>query len=406
MWKALKFCVLAAVILALAWWVAGLPGEVNANAGDYQISTSTPVALLLVLAVLAVLIMLFRVLGGLRRAPGRFSGWRGGRRAQAGELALQRGLVAVAAGDASGAKAASVKARSLLGDTPFVQWLNAEAARLSGQTEQARLAFERLTQSKEMKFLGHQGLLRESLKAGRADEAAKQAEAAEEAYPGGNWTRRQRLTLAVRDGNYAAALRLTQEPQERTALAVAAAEKAETPKLALEFAKQAVKAGPTFPLAQAALARALRGLGKERAARKTLLKGWKSAPHPALAALWFTPGASVLERAQAAALLAAENPGHMESELLLSETALTAKLPGEARRHAEAALKAGNADGRAAAILAKLDGEPAPAIAPAWRCTACRAQLDEWSCACPACGKVGTLTPNRPSTALTTTEQG
>ncbi len=400
MWKALKFCIIAAIILALAWWVAGLPGGITANAGDYQINTSTPVALLLLVVLVGLLIILFRVLGGLRRAPGQFSGWRGGRRAQAGEAALQRGLVAVAAGDASGAKAASAKARALLGDTPFVQWLYAEAARLSGQEEQARLAFERLTHSKDMKFLGHQGLLRESLKAGRVEEAAKQAQAAEEAYPGGTWTRRQRLALAVREQNYAAALRLTQEPRERAALAVAAAEKAETPKLALAFAQQAAKADPASPAAVAALAKALRGVGKARAARKTLLQGWKLAPHRLLAAAWLSPDSTPLERAQTAAQLAAEKPGHVESELLLGETALEAKLTGEARRHAEAALKAGNNDGRAAAILAKLDGKPVPGITPAWRCTSCQTQAEHWSCICPACGKLGTLTANAPGRAL------
>ena len=404
MWRVLKFCIVAAIVLALAWWVAGLPGTLNLNAGAYQINTPTPVALLLLLVLVGLLIMFLRVLGGLRRAPGQFAGWRGQRRAQAGELALQRGLVAVAAEDATGARSAARKARVLLGDTAFVQWLNAEAARLSGEGEQARRAFEHLTHSKEMKFLGHQGLLRESLKTGQSEEATRQADAAEAAYPGGAWTRGQRLALAVREQNYAAALRLTQEPRERAALAVAAAEKAETPKLALEFAKQAAKADPASPVALAALAKALRGVGKVRAARKTLLHGWKVAPHQKLTAAWLSSDATPLERAQAAAQLAAEKPGHVESELLMGETALEAKLTGEARRHAEAALKAGNTDGRAAAILAKLDGRPAPAIAPSWRCTSCQARLDEWACVCPVCRKLGTLEAYVPGMGLVTME--
>ncbi|MDE2238649.1 MAG: hypothetical protein KGJ73_01815 [Rhodospirillales bacterium] len=404
MWRVLKFCVIAAIILALAWWVAALPGDVTANAGTYRITTSAPVALLLILVVVAVLLMLLRVLGGLRRAPGRFSGWRGGRRAQAGELALQRGVVAVAAGDAAGARSAAGKARTLLGDTAFTQWLSAEAAQLAGEGEQARQAFERLTHSKEMKFLGHQGLLRQSLRAGQDEEAARQAEAAEAAYPGSAWTRGQRLALAVRERNYTAALHLTQMPKERAALAVAAAENAETPKLALDFAKQAVKADPTCPMAIAAMAKALRGVGKERAARNALLAGWKRAPHPLLAAAWPAPDATPLERAQAAALLAKENPGHVESELLLGETALAAQLTGEARRHAEAALKAGNSDGRAEAILARLDGRAIPAITPAWRCSSCQTQQEYWSCTCPACGKLGTMAANVPGKALMTTQ--
>ncbi|GAN81402.1 heme biosynthesis HemY N-terminal domain-containing protein [Acidocella aminolytica] len=406
MWKALKFCITAALVLAVAWWVASLPGEVTANAGAYQISAPTPMALLLLVILVGLLIIFFRVLGGLRRAPGQFAGWRGQRRVVAGEVALQRGLVAVAAGDANGARTAAAKARAKLGETPFVQWLSAEAARLSGQQDEARQAFERLTESKEMRFLGYQGLLQDSLKAGRMDDAARQVAAAEEAYPGGAWARQQRLHLAVTAENYAAALRLTQEPRERAALAVAAAEKAETPKLALEFAKQAVKADPASPVAVAALAKALRGVGKERAARKILSKGWAVAPHKLLAAAWLSPEATALERAQAAAQLAAQQPGHMESELLLAETSLAAKLPGEARRHARAALAAGNEDGRAAVILAKLDDTLAPAPAPTWRCTACKTQHEDWSPACPTCGKLGTLTANHPGKALAATPNG
>ena len=404
MWKALKFCVIAGLILAVCWWVAGLQGGVTADAGTYRVTTSIPVALLLLGLAVGLLIIFFRVLGGLRRAPGQVSRWRSARRTQAGELALQRGLVAVAAGDDAGARAAAMKARALLGDTGFVQWLNAEAARLSGDGEHTRQAFERLTHSKEMKFLGHQGLLRESLKAGQTEEAARQAQAAEAAYPGGAWTREQRLALALLEQNYAAALRLTQVPRERAALAVAAAGKAETPKLALDFAKQAAKAEPASPVALVALARALHGVGKERAARKTLLHGWKAAPHRLLAAAWLSPASTPLEHAQTAALLAAQNPGHMESELLLGQTALTAQLTGEARRHAEAALKAGNRDGRAEAILAALDGKPLPAVTPAWRCTSCSAQIQDWSCTCPNCGKLGRLAANVPRTALATTE--
>ncbi|WBO60901.1 hypothetical protein GT370_09330 [Acidocella sp. MX-AZ03] len=400
MWKALKFCIVAAVILVFAWWVASLPGVFSADIGSYRIDSSAPVALLLLLLLVAILVMLVRVLGGLRRAPGRVAGWRGARRQRAGEVALQRGLVAVAAGDGSGARAAAVKARAALGDTGFVQWLQAEAARLSGQAEPARQAYEKLTRSAEMKFLGHQGLLRESLKAGRLEEAAQQAAAAEAAYPGGSWTREQRLALAVREQNYSAALRLSQSPQARAALAVAASKQAQTPKLALDFAKQAVKADPGSPVALARLAVTLRSMGKERAARKTLQKGWQAAPHRLLAAAWLEPGATALEQAQDAARLAAANPGHVESELFLGQTALAAQLTGEAKRHAEAALKAGNEDGRAAAILAALENRPAPPVRPAWRCTSCRTQSESWYCACPSCGQIGSFVDNASGKAV------
>lgn len=404
MWKALKFCIIAAIILGIAWWVASLPGNVTANAGPYSITSSAPVVILAVAAIVVLLMIFFRVLGGLRRSPAQIAAWRQTRRMQSGNIAVQRGLVAVSAGDASGAKASALKARSLLGDEPLVQWLSAEAARLSGESEQARAAFERLTQSAEMKFLGHQGLLRAHLDAGHTEEAAQQAAAAEAAYPGGTWTRQQRLTLALRGHDYAAALRLTQAPNERAALALAAAQESATPKQALDYAKQAMKAEPNNQVAIAALATAQRNAGKLRASRKTLLQGWKMAPHPVLASAWLAPISSKLERAQAAAQLAATNPYHVESELLLAQASLDADLTGEAKRHAEAALKAGNADGRAAAILAKLDGKPAPALPPGWRCTACHTKEMAWTPLCPACGKPGTLVAFSPSTALVTAE--
>jgi HemY protein len=198
----------------------------------------------------------------------------------------------------------------------------------------------------------------------------------------------------VKQEDYAAALALAKEPRARAALAVAAAAQARTPQRALALAREAVKAEPASPVALAALAKAPRGAGKERAARRTLLKGWKRAPHPWLAELWLAPVTDPLARAQAAQKLAAANPGHVESELLLAGTALAARLPGEARRHAEAALRAGNADGRAAAILAELEGKPPPPSAPAWRCEACHTPAAAWHCLCPACGKIGTLRPN------------
>ena len=102
-------------------------------------------------------------------------------------------------------------------------------------------------------------------------------------------------------------------------------------------------------------------LGKARAAKKALLAGWKEAPHPLIAAAYLAPLATPLERAQAASELAAARPGHAESELILGETALEARLTGEARRHAEVAMATHVDDGRAADILASLEGRPAHA---------------------------------------------
>lgn len=398
MWKALKFFIIAAILVAIAWWIASLPGTLNILAGSLRISTPVPVAILAIIILLVLVLLVARFVRAIRRTPARLAHWRDHRRQTAGDTALQRGLVAIAAGDANGAQRATAKARTLLGDTALVQWVEAEAARLAGQTDAARRGFERLTQSKELKFLGHQGMLRETMQAGQLDDAAKQAAEAEAAWPGGTWPRQQRLALALKQEDYATALTLASTAPERAALAVAAAKQAQTPKQALKFAKLAMKTDASAPIVAATLAQALRKVGKNRAARRLVLKSWKQTPTPLLAESWFAPDATKLERAKDAAKLANANPGHVESELLLAQADLNANLPGEARTHAEKAKKLGNEDGRAAAVLAQLDKQTILPLAPAWRCMGCQTSQDDWSPVCPACGKIGTLALSAKST--------
>jgi HemY protein len=400
MLRAVKFLLIATLLLAVAWWVGSLPGTVTAHAGPYTVITSTPAAVVLLFLIALLFTGLLRMLGAIRRAPGSLAAWRGGRKAEAGEAAIQRGLVALAAGDANAARTEAGRAKKLLGQTPLVLLLTAEAARLSGQDEEAKAAFQHLTHHKVMSFLGHRGLLRDSLAAHDNTTAQKHALAAEDAYPGAVWTRAQRLNLALRERNHTAALALTREPAQVAALATAASQAAQNPREALAYAKQAVKADPTLAPAVVALATALRGHQKLRAARKVLLASWKTAPHPLLAAAWFTPDSTPLERAQSAATLAAANPSHPESELLLAETSLAANLPGEAERHAKAALAAGATDGRAQSILDQLTGKLPALSRLGWVCEACHHSQTEWEAICPVCEAAGTMRWRALGTAL------
>jgi HemY protein len=392
MLAALKYIVIAAILLAIAWWVFSLPGDVTAHVAHYTIICSTPAALVLLCALALLFTILIRVIGGVRRAPGRVGAWRGGRRQKLGDIATQRGIVALAAGDAAAARIEAGRARKLLGDTPLVLLLTAEAARLAGQAEQAKTAFAQLTGHKEMAFLGHRGLLRHSMEDGDHAVAASHALSAQDAYPGSTWLRGQRLDLAVKQRDWRSALTMTKEPREIAALAAQAAREAQNQATAFDYAKKAVKADPSLAPAVVAFATALRGLAKPRAAKKALLAGWKTAPNPLISQAFLATVATPIERAQAAAELAAANPGHPESELVLAETALAARLTGEAQRHAGTALAAGAKDGRAENVLAVLDGKPPTARPGAgWECDACHMVHADWTPTCPNCGKLGTL---------------
>jgi HemY protein len=392
MLRAVKFILIAAVILLLAWWIGGLPGSVTATSGGYTVETSVPAAILALFLIALLLTVLLRVLGGLRRAPGGFSAWRGERRHKLGEVATQRGLVALAAGDAAAAWAEAARAKKLLGETPLVLLLTAEAARLSGKSAEALAAFTQLSTHDEMGFLGHRGLLRHHLEQGDHDAAKTHAAAAEARYPGSAWVRAQRLALALRQSDFRAALRLTQAPAEVAALATAAAQASTEKGQALSFAKQAVKADAKLAPAVVALAQALRAAGKPRAANKALRAGWAAAPHPLIAQAYLEPVNGLIEKVQAAAELAAQNPGHAESELLMAQTSLHAVLPAEAHRHAAAAIAAGAADARAHDVLASLEGNPpSGGPKPMWVCAACHTPQEHWAAVCPACHKPGTL---------------
>jgi HemY protein len=401
MLRALRFLLVAAVLLVIVWWVGSLPGTVTADVGRYVIVTSTPASVLILVMIALLLAVIFRVLGGLRRAPWRLGAWRGGRRQRLGELATQRAIVALAAGDAPAAKTEAGRAQKLIGEAPLVLLVQGEAARLAGDEAQARIAFEKLTRHKDMAFLGHHGLIRHSLAQGAHEAAHGHALAAQDAYPGSPWLREKRLEIAVKKADWPAALALTKAPHEVAALATAAANEAADPAASLGYAKRAVKAAPASPPAVLAYARALRAAGKPRAARKALLAGWKAAPQPDLAAAFLAFDEAPLERAKAAGELAAAAPGQAASELVLAQTALAAQLPGEARRHALAAQAAGLHDGRAEAVLAALDGGAAPPVTPSvWQCDACQAAQPDWSPACVACGRLGRLAWRAPGAVM------
>ena len=405
MLRILSWCVIAALLLVLAWFIGNLPGTVIAHSGSYTVETSVPAAILLLAVIVFLLTALARGLGGVRRSPGRFSRWRGGRRRQLGDIATQRGIVALAAGDGAAAATEAKRAQKLLGDTPMVLLLVAESARLAGRHEEAAAAFTKLTAHKDMAFLGHRGLMRHSLAAGAHDDAASHALSAADTYPNSPWLQTKRRDIAVARHDWPAALALSRGPMEIGALATAAANDAANSKTALRFAKQAVKAAPALGPAVVAYAEALRRAGQHRKAGKILRNGWARTPQPMIAQSYLAPVTAPIERAQAAAELAAANPGHAESELLLAQTSLEAKLTGEARRHAEAAIKAGLHDGRANAVLASLDGGGSALVvaappAAAWECSECHSLAGSWQPACPNCAKVGTLARRVPGTAL------
>lgn len=395
--------VTAAVVLAVAWGLAALPGRMTANIGDITFEAATPVVALGLLLGFVLLYVLFRLLGAAIRLPGWLRRRAAVRRRKAGDAATTRTLLALAAGETGEARREAGRARRLLGDTPATLLLAAEAGRIAGRTDEAVAAFRALSERDDAAFLGLRGLLRDAVEREDWQEAAALARKAEAVQPGAAWLRRERARLAVRSANWSDALALADPDAPKAALATGAADAEADMGRATRLAKDAWQNDPSLAPAALAYARRLRAAGRESRALATIRHSWSIAPHPELATFALAPISDPLAHMQAARKLTETNPDHAESRLLLARAALDAGLTGEARRYAEAAKATGLNQRRLWLLLADIDeaegidqraslrhaatAEPDPT----WHCGACHTAHADWHPGCPNCFTVGSL---------------
>jgi HemY protein len=408
--RALKLLLLCLVAVGIAWGLMRLGGAVEFRVGDTFIGVSLPVLLI-------GLVVLFLVLHGLlvgwrslRGWPARLRARRAERDRAKGDATLTRALVSLASGAAGNARLEVRRARELLGDTPQLLLLSAEAERMAGNEAGAAEAFRALAQREDSRFLGLRGLLRQAILRQDWPAAQQLAREAEAAQPGAAWVREERARLALHTQDWREALALAAPRTPRAPLAMAAAQQEPDPARAAELEREAFKADPAF--APAAVAHAARQLaaGSPRKARSTLEQGWAAAPHPDIAAAYLEGEADPLGRVKLAEQLVHNNRTHPESRLLLARTALAASLTGRARAELEALVGSGAADARAYLLLVELEqlehgdtaigraaeskwlraATTAPAE-PHWRCGHCGKRQARWVPVCDNCGTAGEI---------------
>jgi HemY protein len=407
--KAVATLLFLAALVALALWLASLGGAVELRIGAYTVELAFPVALLLVTTLFGLGWLALAGWGALRRWPARRAARRADQRRAAGDRAQTKALLALAAGNAEAARLELRRARALLGDTPNLLLLNAEAERLAGSEEGATAVFEALLLKPEARFLGLRGLLRQAMQ--RQDWKAAQALAreAEEAMPGAAWLREERARLAVRTSNWREAVALAPPDASRAALALAAAQQEPDQAKAMELERSAFEADPAFAPAALAYAARLRAMGSPRRSRAVLDRAWAAGPHPDLAAAMLAEEQELLLRVSLAEEFVRANPTHDESRFLLARVALAAGLTGRARGELEALLREGKPTRRVYLLLAALEeaeqGETAAGKARqmgwlreaahaqpdrSWRCDRCGAGAEAWQPVCAVCGAAGT----------------
>jgi HemY protein len=339
------------VILLLAaglHWLADRPGTITVEWLGYIIETSVFRGLLVLAAAVAMVMLAWSALREVWRSPASVNRFFVRRRQQRGLDALTGGIIAIGAGDRAAAIRYASQARRTLPHEPLTQLLRAQAAQIGGDRATARRIFEAMLASPETEQLGLRGLYLEAEREG-ANEAARQyAERALRLNAKLSWPVDSLFDLQCRGGDWPGALEtleiarrqgLVDKPlasRRRAILLTAQAQALEDEDVdkAAELAQEAHRLAPDLSPAAAIAGRVLAARGNTPRAARVVLKTWRSAPHPDLAAVYAyaRPGDSPRDRLVRVRHLARLTPGHPEALIAIAASAIEAREWDEARR--------------------------------------------------------------------------
>ena len=431
MWRAIWLFIVFAGLLFAVSWISEQSGQVTLYWLDRRIETSISILLGAVVVAAVVTAFLYRMFLAIRRAPKNLKKYMGERQRKKGYVALTRGMVAVAAGDAEEARRQVRRADGLLGDPALTLLLSAQTAQLSGDTQAAQTFFTEMRDRPETEFLGIRGQLTQAMKSDNRDEALRLAHQAFSLKPKSEWVASNLFDLQVREKRWGDALntlavsvknRLIKEPEaqrHRAALehllGIEAAAKGSAQQ-ALRHARKSHDQDPAFSPGTARYANLLLAAGQKRKAASVIEKSWSHSAHPDFIEPYLAArdAENANERLVATQRLVKVNPDHLESNLAIASMALEAQIWGEARKYLDAALKEkpsarvyrlmadlaelrdGNAEESRDWLRQATEADPDPA----WVCTPCGHVHVEWSEACSKCDNFGGLTWEIPPHAI------
>ncbi len=404
---------------AAAAWFADNPGAATIRFAGLEVYTSFAALALAAGAVSALVGVSVWGAGVLRRQLPLVGTERAIKRQRRGLTLLNKALVALSSGDHRLAAKLAGDAELLLPPQPMLHLIAAEAAMRRGDHATARERFTALEASDDGRLIGLRGLISEARRVGQADRALHLARRAFADHKSSPWVLKTLFALEVEAGHWTEAgdaldkvarHKLMDDGQitrHRAALAyseAAALELSGDRAGALKAFQKAAKLRPDFAPPIAAQARLARRDGKLSRAEKLLLKAWAAAPHPVLAKAYkdldaAESGADWRKRADR---LAGQNPGHVESLLVLADAHLDARDAASAEPLVDRLMQAAP-DRRVWALklrLATLLGQSTDAAEealdaakppPGWVCEDCGHEASLWSPLCSNCQAFDTL---------------
>ncbi len=415
------------------------PGWVSLEWSGYRIDTSFAFLLGVVVMISVAAALLYRFWLFLCRSPGKMKTAWNTKRRQKGYQALTRGMVAVAAGDATEAQRQVRRADVLLDEPPLTMLVSAQAAQMKGDEAAASAFFTAMTKRPETEFLGVRGLLNQAIKRGDRTEALSLARRAHRLQPKSTWVASNMFDLQIRTGQWLDA-RVTCEDLARRKLIDKDETKRRKAVLSYQLSRQAGEAGdggtalghlrdanklaPEFIPAVAGLAGRWVDGGKSSKAARLIEDTWAANPHPALLEPYWKARAAVdaLERVRVTEKLAKLNPDHIESLIARARALLDARIWGEARQYLEKTMDEGaGPPGRVCRMMAVLEesenGDSGharewlvraseAAADPAWVCDHCGYTVGAWSVVCGKCEDFDSFDWRTPASILGLPESG
>lgn len=386
----LFFLAVAALALAAAW-VADRPGDVAIAWLGYRIETSITVAGLALVLIVAGAMLLWSILRTLLSAPGKLARRIAERRANKGQFAISRGLVAIGAGDMHAARRFADQAKRYAPDEPLALLLEAQTAQLAGDRDAAEHSFRLMAGRSETKLLGLHGLFVEARRRDDGAAARVYAEEAAKTAPALTWASQAVLESRSAQGDWPGALAALEsmmragqldKPTYRRRRAVLLTGRALSRDGDRETAKaqvlEAVKLCPELVPAAALAGRFLFEAGEVRKATRVLEAAWRVAPHPdlAFAHAHLHPADSARERLNRVRTLARMAPDSPESALALARAAIEAQEFAAAREALKPLLQ--EPTQRVATLMAELEEAESGDVgrARAWMAKAVHAAPD------------------------------
>ncbi len=358
-------------------WIADNPGLVTVTLPKQgeevtgkELTISLMVAVVAFVAIIATIMILWSIIMTIWRSPEIFSRWRRGRRKDRGYVALSRGMIAAAAGDAASARKQTRESGKLLENEPMIDLLDAQTALLEGKREVAQARFEAMLEEPETRLLGLRGLHVEAERQGEGEAAAHYAEKAMDLAPEAPWAGTALLRHQSQGGDWQGALktlessrwnnRLDKKQNNRLKAVLQTAEamslEGSSPEQARDLALAAHKLEPSLIPAAVIAARVSSRLGDIRKATRVLEATWKLEPHPEIAEAYIhvRPGDSAVDRLKRAGALASIRANHVEGRFAIAEAAIDA-MDWKAAREALASILRSDPTERACLLMADIE---------------------------------------------------